>query len=135
MTTPIAVQLSKFEQLEILRHEIEARQEELKEVERHIKDTLYEVERLRYLQTLHPIYQQAPQPEKAAHLPQLTEMREAITEAIQVMQDALKTLEGETAGQTAPAGASRMSVPAGGFRSQQQPQAPAAGAVKRKFDF
>jgi hypothetical protein len=134
MSTPIAVQLSKFEQLEILRHEIEAKNEELKEVERNIKDTLYDVERLRYLQSLHPLYHQVPPPEKAAHLPQLTQMRDAITDAIVTMQAALKALEADTAGQTAPP--SRMQVPPGGFRSQQtQAPAPAPGAVKRKFDF
>lgn len=125
---PITVQLSKFEQIEILRLEIEARQEELKKTEQQIRECLYEIEKQRYLQTLHPLFQTVPPPENAAHLAQFNAHRESLTEAVQVMEAALTSLQGETAGQTAPP--SRLLSRPGG------PANPAAGvsAPRRKFD-
>lgn len=99
---PIAIQLSKFEQIEILRAEIEAREEELKHVERQIRETLFEIEKQRYLQTLHTLFHQLPPPKDAANLPALEASRSAMTEAIQVMQAQLGVLEKETHGQAAP---------------------------------
>src|SRR5262245_60922262 len=126
---PITIQLSKFEQLEIVRQEIEAKETELKHVEKQIRDCMFELERQHYLQQLHPIFQQMQEPEMAPHLPQLNANREAIAGAIQNMQGALAALEGETQGQHAP--------PSRNPGSLQRPGTPAAasGAQRRaKFD-
>jgi len=126
---PIAVQLSKFEQLEIVRQEIEARETELKHVEKQIRDCMFELERQRFLQTLHPIFQQMTKPEQAAHLPQLNANRESLSGAIQSMQGALAALEGETAGQHAPPSRNP------GLQRAGPGAAPAAGAAPRRAKF
>jgi hypothetical protein len=126
---PVTIQLSKFEQLEILRQEIEAKETELKHIEKQIRDCMFELERQRFLQTIHPIFQQMTQPEQAPHLPHLHANREAIAGAIQNMQAMLAALEAETAGQHAP--------PSRNPGQFQRPGAPAAapGAPRRaKFD-
>jgi hypothetical protein len=131
MNTPITVHLSKFEQLEILRTEIEAREEQLKQTERQIRQILYEMERQRYLQTLHEIFVQLPPPEGAENLEQLNQIRDALGDAILAMQAALKQLEAETAGQSAP-------PPRPGMLKQMAAQPPSGanlGAPRRKFDF
>ncbi|MCY3022572.1 MAG: hypothetical protein NTW87_26630 [Planctomycetota bacterium] len=119
---PLAVQLSKFEQIEILRLEIEAREEELHQLERRIRETLFEIERQRYLQTLHPLFQQLQPPPDAAQLPQLNARRDALGEALKTMQASLAALERETAGQARPP-----SAPRGG------PNASLSGP-RRRFD-
>ena len=100
---PITVQLSKFEQLEILRGEIELREGELKTAEKQIKDCMFELERQRFLQGVHAVFQQLPPPEHAANLPQLNANRQVLADAIETMQAMMKQLEGETVGQAAPA--------------------------------
>jgi hypothetical protein len=121
-TPPITVQLSKFELIEILRLEIEAREEELRQTEIKIRDVLLEIERLKYLQSLSTFYAKQPQPQDAGNLPQLAARREALGEAIETLQAALTALEKETVGQVAPA--ARLSSPA---------RAGVSGA-RRKFD-
>jgi hypothetical protein len=117
---PIHLQLSKFEQIEILRAEIELREGELKQAEKQIRDTLYELERQRYLQSVHPIFSQLPPPEQAANLTQFNANREALGEAIQAMQTTLGALEAETAGQVAP--------PSRGLNTPRPGTAPGTGA-------
>ena len=114
---PITVQLSKFEQIEILRAEIQTRDEELKQAERLIRETLSEVERQKYLQTLHPLFKELQPPRDAAGLAQLLAKREALGTALQSMQATLTALERETAGQARPIHA-----------------AAAAAGAKRRFD-
>ncbi|HYG74352.1 MAG TPA: hypothetical protein VEK08_05040 [Planctomycetota bacterium] len=127
---PISVQLSKFEHIEILRSEIEAREEELKQTERQIREILWELERQQYLQSLHPLFQKLEAPKDAANLQQLNGMRDALTDAIQIMKHSLAALEAETAGQSAPPsrGLSRAAAAPG-------PAAPAPPGPRRKFDF
>jgi len=52
----IAVQLSPFEKIQVLRDEKEARQEELAKLESTIRDKLREIEVHRYLESLSPYY-------------------------------------------------------------------------------
>ncbi|MFW5857185.1 MAG: hypothetical protein ACOCX4_04835 [Planctomycetota bacterium] len=52
----IAVQLSPFEKIQVLRDEKEARQEELTKLESTIRDKLREIEVHRYLESLSPYY-------------------------------------------------------------------------------
>ena len=125
---PITVQLTKFEQIEILRAEIEAREEELRKTEVRMREVLFEMERQKYLKTLHPLYQAVQPPPDAANLTQLNDYREALRGAIQVMQAALAALEKETAGQAVPPSRS-----AGGLRPGG-PAAAAAPGQRRKFD-
>jgi hypothetical protein len=126
--------LSKFEHLEIIRAEIEVRETELKTVEKQIRDCMFELERQRFLQTLHPIYQQMTKPEMAAQLPQLNATREAVAGAIQSMQASLAALEAETAGQHAPPSRNPGLQRVGGAPNTSG-TAPATGAPRRaKFD-
>jgi len=130
---PIQIQLSKFEQLEILRSEIELREGELKQTEKSIREVLFEQERQKYLQTIHPIFSQLPPPQHAATLPQLHANREALGEAIVVMQTAFQALEAETHGQNAPP--SRNPSVLRSAAGASGAAAPAAGAPRRaKFD-
>lgn len=124
---PITVQLTKFEQIEILRAEIEARDEELRKTEVLIRDTTTEIERQRYLQTLHVLFSTLPPPPEAANLPQLEIKRQALREATQVMQVALSALEKETAGQIAP-------PPRAGGLGRPGAAPAAASGPRRKFD-
>ena len=130
---PISVQLTKFENIEILRIEIEAREEELKVSEKTIRALLYEIEKVRYLKSLHPFFLQIPDPPEAATVPQLHTKREALNQAIETMKAHLAQLEGETLGQTAPPSAAG----AGGLGarpklSDLQAQRPAA--PRSRFD-
>ncbi len=126
---PIQIQLTKFENIEILRQEIELREEELKQTEKYIRGILWEVERQKYLQTVHPLFQQLQTPAEAANLPQFHSNREALAAAVETMQAELKRLEAETKGQTAPSGwKANMPARAG------QPAAPGLQAKKAKFD-
>ena len=126
---PIQVQLTKFENIEILRQEIELREEELKQTEKCIRGILWEVERQRYLQSVHPLFQQLQAPAEAANLPQFLSNREALASAVEAMQATLQRLEAETKGQAAPPGLQ------GGQPSRAgQPGAAGLGARKSKFD-
>ncbi|MCZ7647861.1 MAG: hypothetical protein M5U26_21820 [Planctomycetota bacterium] len=120
---PIDVQLSKFEQLEILRNEIEERTEELKETEKQIRATMYEKARMDYLKALHPLFQQLQEPPQVAQLPQYQAYREALNEAIVKMREAMRMLETETRGQQAPPSANR-----------PQPSAAPAANKRARFD-
>lgn len=124
---PISVELTDYEKIEILRHEIELREEELSEAEKSIRSIMYELERQRYLGTIHALFQQLPQPEEAAALPQLQANREGLSQAIQTMKAALQALEGAMAG-AAPQGApaQRPGLP------QRQPSQ--AGGQRVRFD-
>lgn len=117
---PINIQLSKFEQIEVLRQEIELREEELKETEKSIRVVLWEFERIKYLSTVHPLFKQLPQPAEAASLPQLQANREALGQAIEALKTALATLENETKGMQPPP--TRAGLPG------------AAAAPRKKFD-
>ena len=124
-TPPITVQLSKFELIEILRLEIEAREEELRQTEIKIRDVLLEVERLKYLQSVNAFYAKQPQPPDAGNLPQLEARRGALGEALESLQAALSALEKETVGQVAP--------PARAGSAARSGASPATGP-RRKFD-
>jgi hypothetical protein len=126
---PIQLQLSKFEQIEILRAEIELREGELKQVEKQIRDTVYEIERQKYLQSVHPIFNQLPPPEQVNNLPQFNANRDALAEAILAMQTTLAALESETAGQAAPP-----SRAPGVNRPGTNPAAAAGVPRRAKFD-
>ena len=130
---PISIQLSKFEQLEILRSEIELREGELKQVEKQIKECMWEVERQKFLQAIHPVFQQLAPPDTASTLPQLNANRDVLADAVAVMQERLARVESETAGQAAP--------PSRNPGLRPGPGAPAAGAAaagaaprRAKFD-
>ncbi|MFH0939400.1 MAG: hypothetical protein V1899_08990 [Planctomycetota bacterium] len=121
----IQIQLTKFEQIEILRAEIELREQEFRQIEKQIRNTLYEVERQKYLQTVHKIFTQLSPPATVAQLPQLQTYRHTLIQALEAMQTTLVALEDETANQTAP--------PSRGLN--QSAQTGVAGAARRpKFN-
>jgi hypothetical protein len=90
---PITVQLSHFEQIEILRHEIEQFEEELKKTESRTRDVLYQVEKQRYLQTIHPVFQHSQAVADSNQLSELYTARETIASALEAMKAALAQLE------------------------------------------
>lgn len=124
---PIQISLTNFEQLEILRDEIETRTEELKETEKQIRAALYDKARIEYLRSQHPIFQQLEEPPALAQLDQYQAYRDALSEAIGRMRESLKALEAETRGQQAPPGTQAPSA-----RPGIPP--PAAGRRAAKFD-
>lgn len=131
---PIQVQLSKFEQLEILRQEIELRDEELKQTEKFIRTVMWEIERQKYLQTIHPLFQQLQPPQEAASLSQYTANRDALGQAIEALKVQLQVLEAETRGQAVPAGLRASMPPRPAAPGAPGAGAAAPGAPKRRFD-
>lgn len=132
---PITVQLSKFEQLEILRLETEAREEELRGLETKIRDILYDVEKRRYLHSLHPIFQELEPHAEMVNYQTLVQRRQALDEALGNLKATTQQLEAETAGLTRPTN----SLPPGGLRALQASQPGSSGAAgaaapRRKFD-
>jgi hypothetical protein len=99
---PITLQLSKFEQLEILRLEIETREEELRNIEKSIRQILWELERQKYLKSLSPFFEQLTLPEEAARLPDLEAYRVALGDAIETIRAGVAALEKETKDQVPP---------------------------------
>lgn len=122
---PIAVTLTKFENIEVLRQEIQTREEELKETEKHIRSMLFELERQKYLKSIHPFFHTLKEPPEAAQVAQWQAKREALGEALLTLKGALEDLETETKGQVAPP-SSRSGLP--------RPGAPGAPAPKKRFD-
>jgi hypothetical protein len=98
---PIVIQLSPFEQIEILRHEIEQFEEELKKTEVRIREVLYQVEKQRYLGSVHPVFQHGQHVPDGQALPELYNARETLASAIDAMKGAMTSLEAVTG--TAPA--------------------------------
>lgn len=91
--TPITVQLSNFQQIEILRDQIEQFEEDLKKTESKIRTAVYEEEKRRYLRSVHPIFQHSPEPEGSRELPEMQRMREALAGALESLKAALANLE------------------------------------------
>lgn len=100
---PLTVLLTKFEQLEILRQEVETREAELRETERRIRELLFETERQKYLKSLHALFGDLKLPPEAGQMQTLYARREALHQALETMRKAMTALETETRGQAAPA--------------------------------
>jgi len=130
---PIQVQLSPFEQLEILRQEVGLREEEFKETEKYIRQLQFEVERQNYLKSIHPLFQQLQAPAEAANMPQLLANREALAVAIDTMKAALAALEAATKGKAVPPGA-RTALP-GRPGAPQVPGVPGLAGVPKRAKF
>ena len=90
---PITVQLTNFQQIEILRDQIEQFEEELKKTESRIRDLLYEQEKQHYLRTVHAIFQHAPGAQGTEALPEMHGTREALAGALEAMKAVLANLE------------------------------------------
>jgi hypothetical protein len=93
MLTPITVQLTAFQQIEILRQEIEQFEEDLKKTEARIREVLYQGEKHRYLTTLHPVFQQTAAPRELQELPELNGTRESLAAGLEAMRKALVELQ------------------------------------------
>ncbi len=92
---PISVSLTKFQQLEILRQEEEDRAKEMAEVEKRIRNILWEMERLKYLQRVHPHYMSVKPPEEASALADLEKYRQSLGGALAAIKIAIQALEKE----------------------------------------
>ncbi|MEI6231568.1 MAG: hypothetical protein WCT04_00845 [Planctomycetota bacterium] len=95
---PLSHQLSTFEQIEILRNEIEQFEEEFKKTESRIRDVLYQVEKQRFLTTVHHIFQHGQTLPEAQALPELNSTRETLASALEAMKQALSSLESASGG-------------------------------------
>ena len=119
----LSYELTPFERLEIIRLEVEERQEELAEVEATIRGVLYEVERLRLLAGISKAYAKAKAPEGYDKLDKLEARRVQLGAQIAALKAALPAIEtqatgaaGGTAPAAGPAGAS------GGAKAQRKPK-------------
>ena len=122
---PIRVTLSPYERLEILRQELELREQEFLEVEKRVRQILWELERQRYLQTVHPLFQQLQKPAEASELPQLNANREALDSALKTLRTTFQAVEEEV--RILPASAKGSQDPSG--------SRPGAGANQRRAKF
>ena len=93
--SPITVSLTKFQQLEILRQEEEDRAREFADIEKKIRAILWEVERIKYLQRVHPHYRALKIPEEAAELPALEQYRQSLADALATVRASIQELEKE----------------------------------------
>lgn len=92
---PIRVELTRYQQLEILRLEEEDRAKELVEIEKRIREALWEMERVRFLQRIHPHFQLLKIPEAAAQVPQLEQYRQSLVQALETLKANIQALEKE----------------------------------------
>lgn len=115
---PIKLQLTAFEKLQILRDQLEDRQQELEEVESNIKDMLSLSEKQRYLEGLSPFYAANPVPDLPSaeqiqaleqHRAQLVQLIKTIEDTIPATMDAANQKGG---GQAAPSAPSKAAGPA-----------------------
>jgi len=91
----IGIQLSNFEKLQILREELEKRQEELTALEVSIRDNLFALERRRYLESLSPYYAAYLADAKlptADEIAALEERRQQLRQLIQTIESAIAAL-------------------------------------------
>lgn len=123
---PITVQLSKFEQIEILRAESDAREEELRLLETKLKAILYDVEKRRYLQSIHGLFQECEPHPEMVNYQALCQRRETLGEALDMVKASLAALEAEAGSSAPPRSALRQPPTAAGL--------PGAAPVRRKFD-
>jgi hypothetical protein len=99
---PITVTLSTFEKLEILRGELKAREEELQNVERELKNALRMLATHRYLKGVSPYYARRPTPPEAAAVPEIEKRRQALYQVIQAIRAEVPRLEAAAAGRQPP---------------------------------
>ncbi len=135
---PLTHQLSNFEQIEILRNEIEQFEEELKKTESRIRDVLYQVEKQRFLTTVHQIFQHGPVSADGEALPEMNTARETLASALDAMKRALAELEA-VSGSAPPRSAQRSGLmparpAAGPPSSPSHPQPGSPPPRKNRFD-
>lgn len=95
---PITVTLSTFERLEILRAELKAREEELQQVERELRDAMRALATYKYLKSLSPYYADRPAPPEIATAPELEKRRASLYQVIQVLRAEIPKLEAAASG-------------------------------------
>ncbi len=95
---PITHTLSAFEQIEILRHEIEQFEEELKKSESNIRTVLYQIEKQRFLMSVHPIFNTGQIVPESDTLPEMYTARETLASALDAMKRLLADLEAASGG-------------------------------------
>ncbi|HTL54013.1 MAG TPA: hypothetical protein VL860_15680 [Planctomycetota bacterium] len=106
---PIKVELTVFNQLQILRDELEARTAELAHLEGKMREIQFEIERIRYLGTIDPMLAQVEPPKEYAEFPKMEERRQSLYRAVAALKANLQVAETETGGA------------AGGSAGQRQP--------------
>ena len=135
-------QLSNFEQIEILRHEIEEFEEELKKTESSIRDVLYKVEKQKFLMSVHHSFHSRYDGNESGSLNELYQTRETVSGALDAMKQLLASLEaasGTSAGSAAPQRLPQRPMQAAPTRAAaiappSQIQQPGAPVRKNRFD-
>lgn len=134
MPERIQVQLSVYEKVQILRDQLEERQEELAEVERTIRTKLQEIEKQRFLEGLSPYYamhtEGLPSPDE---IEELEKQRSLLVDLIATIEQQIPALLG-SAGEE-PRAAQQGAAPAGSEPPQTPPPPGGGAARKAKFDF
>ena len=123
---PIQVDFSIYNQIELLRQEIDRREDDLKDAESRIRDILFELEKIRYLQSLDTFYHDQKNlayPDNYDTFPDLEQRRLDLIRVIGVLKQNLDYLSGQ-------AGAPKPKPAAAAADAPQR----APGGAKRGFD-
>jgi hypothetical protein len=128
---PIHVEFTIFNQIELLRQEVEKREEELRSVESSIRDILFELEKIRYLQSLDAFYHNQKNiayPANYETFPDLEQRRSDLVRVIATLKQTLEIASQQTSG-ARPVKSAGSPDPA-----SKSPAAPSSGGAKRGFD-
>ena len=101
---PIHIELSVFEKLQIVRTELEQRQEEKEKLEGLIKSLLFEIEQAKYLKSLDPAYQKIDTTEQEEKLESLNKRRAEIYSILEKLEKTYPELETQARGKKPGAG-------------------------------
>ena len=127
---PIHIDFTIFNQIELLRQEIDKREEELRSVESSIRDILFELEKIRYLQSLDAFYhnqKNVAYPANYETFPDLEQRRGDLVRVIATLKQTLEVASQQTSG-------ARPVKPSGPPDSGAKTPAASSGGSKRGFD-
>ena len=131
MTDQIHVDITIYNQIELLRQEIDRREEEFKSIESSIRAVLFELEKVRYLQSLDAFYHDpnnVSYPDNYESFPDMEQRRIDLFRVIATLKQQLNAAIQQTGmPRPAPAAASEPTARASSASS-------ASGGPKRGFD-
>ena len=123
----VTVEFTIFNMLELLRGQIEDREKELAKVEAELRDILFEMQKIRYLQSLDPFYQKnVDYPENYKQYPDMEQRREDLIRVIGILKQQMTAVQAK---------ADAQARSGGGAMPQPEPAGePESGGAKRRFD-
>ena len=98
---PIHVDFTVFNQIELLRQEVDRREDELRGTESSIRDILFELEKIRYLQSLDAFYhnqKNVSYPSNYEDFPELEQRRVDLIRVIATLKQTLDAVSQQTGG-------------------------------------